>query len=104
MERMMIDMGTALICMTLATVQAAAEPNTSPTRNPQPCAQVAWDMALQVHSTSPCHFWRQSVLTAEAAQAEYLLPRNADDKPDVTFVRVKAYDGKHERFSISMMM
>jgi hypothetical protein len=39
---------------------------------------------------------RGIVLTADAAQAEYIFPRDDHDNPDVTFVRVKAYDAKGE--------
>ena len=59
----MIGMSIVLATVALVPLLALADPGTPQTLNPQPYAGVAWDTARQVHTTSHCHFWRQSVLT-----------------------------------------
>ena len=59
----MIGLSIALVPAALVALLATADPETPQTRNRQPYAKVAWDTARQVHTTSHCHFWRQSVLT-----------------------------------------
>jgi hypothetical protein len=63
MEMIMIRMSIVLATVALVPLLAVADSETPKVRNRQPYAEVAWDTAHQVHTTSHCHFWRQSVLT-----------------------------------------